>query len=603
MASEQLNLEWVIKVVNDAKAGIDSAISDYKRLNSAAAGAGKAGETIGGTQQQQRMSGLHTRITQLTTGFRKLGIELETIDLYFISGFKVLGLFKILEFAKQSILSFENYRKSLLGVQLAAELSGQTIETAMSSLNNLLKMGKLGAEDLAEAMRNLLKKGYNASEAEKIIKILTMSGTVFGTQANMPLGEAVKRSTEGLLQELSRLVDATRLTKNLDQMWKDYAKTINKTVDSLGEHEKRQAVVAYFLQESIGLTEKYEQANTGLTRSLGGFSIAFDKLKRETGEGLAAPATKAIDAITKSINGLIKSTDILGSSIQFINTILTSSTDIGLGTILAFFKELFKSGNIFTQQFTFDPINKAIITAYETAKGKIHQLSYELDDFYAKHFGRSSVFYNIFGMGKATIEINPVISREKIQAFNGTDIFNQNLTGEMWWNKKDTSTVDFGKMIDVKKLEDARKMGEKIATAFSYPLERGISDVFFNLFTGEKSSFIEMARSFGRSLARAISDAMAEAMVSSIKPWFSALFSGVVTGAGAGIGGAAGGGGGGGTTLSSPGGGFGTASTKAITVNVGSGLTPREIGNAVEAELNDSYSRNSKIRKVIKAQR
>ena len=204
-------------------------------------------------------------------------------------------------------------------------------------------------------------------------------------------------------------------------------------------------------------------------------------------------------------------------------------------------------------------------------------------------------------MGKATIEINPVISREKIQAFNGTDILNQNLTGEMWWNKKDTFTVDFGKMIDAEKLEDARKMGEKIATAFSYPLERGISDVFFNLFTGEKSSFIEMARSFGRSLARAISDAMAEAMVSSIKPWFSALFSGVATGVGAGIGGAAGGGGG--AILSSPGGGFGTAATKAITVNVGSGLTPREIGNAVEAELNDSYSRNSKIRKVIKAQR
>ena len=39
--------------------------------------------------------------------------------------------------------------------------------------------------------------------------------------------------------------------------------------------------------------------------------------------------------------------------------------------------------------------------------------------------------------------------------------------------------MDFGKIIDAKKLEQARKAGEKIAQAFSYPIERGISDVFF----------------------------------------------------------------------------------------------------------------------------
>ncbi len=600
MASEQLNLEWVIRVLNDSKAGIDSALADYKRLGVGAAGASKAGDTIGGTQQQQRMSGLHTRITQLTTGFRKLGIELETIDLYFISGFKVLGLFKLLEFAKQSVLSFENYRKSLLGVQLAAELSGQTIEDAMSSLNNLLKMGKLGAEDLAEAMRNLLKKGYSTSDAEKIIKILTMSGTVFGTQANMPLGEAVKRSTEGLLQEISRLVDATRLTKNLDQMWKDYAKTIHKSVDALTEHEKRQAVVNYFLQESVGLTEKYDQANTGLTASLGEFAVAFDKLKRETGGGLAEPVTKSITLMTHAINALIKSTDILGGSIQYINTILSSPTDIGLGTLLTFFKELFKSGSMFTQQFTLEPVKQAITSAYETAKGKINKLSYDLDDFYAEYFGRNSIFYNIFGKGKVDVEINPVISREAIQAFSGADIFNQHLSGTQWWNKKEDTSQEynFGAKIDAAKLAKAREMGKNIAQAFSYPLERGISDVFFSLFSGEKTSFIEMARAFGRSLARAISDAMAEALIAPVKQWLSGLFSGLLSGAGAAVGSSVGGGGGSGNPPQT-----GVSVDRPVTIIIGSDLTPKEIGKQVETELTESYNRNSQIRKVIKAQR
>ena len=186
MAGEQLNLEWVIKVVNDAKAGIDSAVADYKRLGGAAAGASKQGDTIGGAQQQQRMSGLHTRITQLTGAFRKFGIELETIDLYFISGFKVVGLFKLLEFAKQSVLAFENHKKGIIGIQLAAETSSQTMEDSMTAFNNLLKMGKIGAVDLAESVRNLLKRGMDTKDVEKVIRVLTMSGTVFGTQHGVP---------------------------------------------------------------------------------------------------------------------------------------------------------------------------------------------------------------------------------------------------------------------------------------------------------------------------------------------------------------------------------------------------------------------------------
>ena len=87
-------------------------------------------------------------------------------------------------------------------------------------------------------MRNLLKRGMDTQDVEKVIKVLTMSGTVFGTQHGVPLGEAVKRSTEGLLLEISNLVDATRLTKNLKNVFEDYGKTIGKTGDELDRYEK-----------------------------------------------------------------------------------------------------------------------------------------------------------------------------------------------------------------------------------------------------------------------------------------------------------------------------------------------------------------------------
>lgn len=609
MTNEPVNLEFVIKAINEAKAGVDSAVSDFKRLSGAAVDSGKATSKAVSPQAVQNASALHNRITQLTGSFRKLGIELETIDLYFISGFKVVGLFKLLEFAKQSVLSFENVRKAMLGVQLASEQSGHTMEESLTSMNKLLAMGKLGTEDLAEAMRNLLKKGYAPSQAEFIVESLIKSGTVFGTQGGMPLAQAVRRATEGILQDLSTLTDATRLTQNLDKMWANYARTIGKTAKELDEYEKRQAVIAYFLKENTGLTEKYSEANTGLTKAIGEFTVQWDRLKRDTGKGLSIPVTWAVKGGATLIDGFMKDLDLLTSVIQAQNIALSIPVEFvfatGAGLVKGWGSELFKS----FQEVRLNPHDikdNPISQAFDSAKGKLSELSYAVDDFYATTFGRNSAIYKLLGMGKTDLIFNPAITRSTESMLSGGERLQQHLGVSPWWNKpEEGATVDFGKMIDKAKLEEMRRLGERMANSFSYAFERGISDVFFNLFTGEKSSFIDMARNFGKSLARAISDAMAEAMIAPVKSWMSGLFSGLLSAggaaAGAGMGASVGSAAGGGMLPS--GGLMAPLGAKGITVNVGNGLTPKEIGSMVTRELTDSYSRNSSVRKVIKGQR
>lgn len=607
MANEPVNLEFVIKAINEAKAGVDSAIADFKKLSSSVEDTNKRADRVGGTKQQQNISALHNRITQLTGTFRKLGIELETIDLYFISGFKVVGMFKLLDFAKQSVISFENVRKAMLGVQLASEQTGSSMEDSLTSINRLLAMGKLGTEDLAEAMRNLLKKGYAPSQAEFIVSSLIKSGTVFGTQGGMPLAQAVRRATEGILQDLSTLTDATRLTKNLDKMWAAYAVTIGKTSDALDEHEKRQAVIKYFLEENRGLTEKYAEANTGLTAALGEFAVQWDKLKRGTGEGLAVPVTFAVKGGTSLIDGFLKDIELLQTMLDAQNIALSIPVklmfDTGIGFVKSWGSELFKS----FQEIRLTPHDikdNPISQAFEAARGSLAGLQSDVDDFYARTFGRDSAIYKLMGLGRTDTVLNPPISRDISTSFSGSERLGQHLGGTPWWNKPEEGfNVDFGKMIDAEKAEQMRKLGEKMAQSFSYAFERGVSDVFFNLFTGEKSSFVDMARNFGRSLARAISDAMAEAMIAPVKNWMSGLFSGLLSAggaaAGAGIGGGAASGGG----MLPAGGLMAPLGAKGITVNVGNGMTPREVGDIVTKELTDSYGRNSSVRKVIKSQR
>lgn len=571
MAGEQLNLEWVIKVVNDAKAGIDSAVADYKRLGGAAAGASKQGDTIGGAQQQQRMSGLHTRITQLTGAFRKFGIELETIDLYFISGFKVVGLFKLLEFAKQSVLAFENYRKGIIGIQLAAETSSQTMEDSMTAFNNLLKMGKIGAVDLAESVRNLLKRGMDTKDVEKVIRVLTMSGTVFGTQHGVPLGEAVKRSTEGLLLELSNLVDATRLTKNLKNVFEDFAKTIGKTGDALDAHEKNLAIVAWMTQENIGLADKYAIANTGVTAALSEFAVTFDKIKRGMGEGLSVPVTLVIKKTSATMEAFNQSLQDLAAGISFGKMLIKLPADVLYASYKGFMENLVKDlpeqfkkawshtmlvntpkveGLSTSGTWGIDTTN-AFIAALKAGKEELYNYQRDFANLVNETFGNDSTVAKILGLKGAVDQLStsmasafnaPVMDAlERAKSiFSSSDILSQHLAGfqytqgmtqdyitgsQMWWNKKeDTGGMDFGKIIDARKLEQARKAGEKIAQAFSYPLERGISDVFFGLFTNQKKSFTEMARNFGLAMGRAISDALAEALMMPVKKIMTSMF-------------------------------------------------------------------------------
>ena len=610
MPNEQLNLEWVIKAVNDTKAGVDSALTDYKRLGSGAAAASKQGDTIGGMQQQQRMSGLHTRISQLTGAFRKFGLELETIDLYFISGFKVVGLFKLLEFAKQSIFAFEDMRKGMIGIQLATEQGGQLMENSMVTFNNLLKMGKLGAVDLAEAMRNLLKRGMDTQDVEKVIKVLTMSGTVFGTQHGVPLGEAVKRSTEGLLLEISNLVDATRLTKNLKNVFEDYGKTIGKTGDELDRYEKNLAIVAWMIQENIGLAEKYTVANTGVTAALSEFAVEWDKIKRGVGEGLNVPITLVVKKTTATMQSINQSIQDLATSLSFGKMFLNVPADVLYTSYKKFVDTAFKGtgelGEKVAQEFK-DAWSRTMLVqdqpewmSESRADGQPEIYSYEtfleklkrnLSNLYAglkemvtregtslketiiapfkeggdelsryqrdfanlvnETFGNDSVVARILGLKGAVDQLstslasafNPAVmdalERSKL-IFSSGDILSQHLSGytsnqgmnqtyttgsQMWWNKKEeTGGMDFGKRIDAEKLEQAQKAGEKIAQAFSYPIERGISDVFFSLFSGEKSSFAEMARNFGLAIGRAISDALAETLVAPVKKIMTSMF-------------------------------------------------------------------------------
>lgn len=169
------------------------------------------------------------------------------------------------------------------------------------------------------------------------------------------------------------------------------------------------------------------------------------------------------------------------------------------------------------------------------------------------------------------------------------------------------------------------KLMRAIGDGMIFSGERTISDVLTNLFTGEKVVPMDIVRSFGKLIGRTLGDSLAAAAMQPLKSFLATLF---------GAGGSAF------TSFFSASGGFtgfssgGAPATssipgsltdvfkynplgrdprkthnppgrdpKGININIGSGYSPREIGDMVSRELQDSYGRNSGVRKVIKSQR
>ena len=146
--------------------------------------------------------------------------------------------------------------------------------------------------------------------------------------------------------------------------------------------------------------------------------------------------------------------------------------------------------------------------------------------------------------------------------------------------------------------------------------ERTLSDVLTSIFTGEKIVPMDIVRSFGKLIGRTLGDSIAAAAMQPLKNFLSSLFgaggsaltsffsaSGGFTGFSSGAASGAG------SILPAGGlmGGFGvkggSGRDRGININIGSGYTPREIGDMVTRELTDSYGRNSGVRKIIKSQR
>lgn len=278
---------------------------------------------------EQGMNEVKRQLKQHGNDVRKTGAEYDKLAV--VAG---VAFYKIVGSIKSGVEAYNQFNNSMTGLRSTVQGTGQSFKDAQSFIDEFTKDGLVPANNAATALKNLLARGFSMDEATEIMSRFKDSAA-FGRQAALTLGEAVQSATEGLKNENSILVDNAGVTKNVSQMWKEYAETIGKSVDDLTTAEKRQAEYNGILKETrfqVGDAAKYSREFSGAQASSTAQTL---KLKQAIGgamvptlEALLNIFTPLITALTNFINKYPELTSAILFSFTAITGLITLFTSL-----------------------------------------------------------------------------------------------------------------------------------------------------------------------------------------------------------------------------------------------------------------------------------
>lgn len=195
----------------------------------------KAGEAAEEAGQKKRKAAVDTQ--ELRQGYQQLAV-VATAALIAMT----MAVNRGIEANNKQVAAFTGLRSVVVG-------TGQDYDQARRFVEGFTEDGLIAQARAAEALKNLLMRGFSLDEAIQMLNRLK-DAAAFGRQAHLDMGAAVASATEGLKNENSILVDNAGVTKNVSVMWKEYAAQLGKGVQSLTLAEKRQAEFNGIMRET-----------------------------------------------------------------------------------------------------------------------------------------------------------------------------------------------------------------------------------------------------------------------------------------------------------------------------------------------------------------
>jgi hypothetical protein len=275
--------DYTVSVDIEAKKAIDGINKINKEFQNTAKAVESVEKTSSNmsTKMNKSFSGLATNLTAMSVGF--LAVRQAISD--------VIGA--INTFTSASI----KMKQALMAVQTVAKNQGQDIDYLNKSIKNLGSDGQVSIASLSNAMKNLLSKGYTTEMATQMLES-TKAIAFFSRQGTYDMSTAIERFSEGIKNEMSMLTDSAGATKNLVNIWGDYAKSIGVGANSLSNAQKIQAEYNYFVNEGNKFMQTYKENVNGVMGAQSRFTAELELTKASIGDMLVGFSSGLMNSIS-----------------------------------------------------------------------------------------------------------------------------------------------------------------------------------------------------------------------------------------------------------------------------------------------------------------
>ena len=227
MADNQSQLDIIIQAQDNAS---KSLLEIHNALN-------KVGEELGNTSKQT--AGATEAVGSMAKGFVIAELAVRALEVSFV---KLEGVFT------DSIKTATDYQRSLQGVQAVGAELGQSTDQVTAAVKRLTQDGLLNTKQAADALRNVMQRGFNVDQATQAVQAMKDFGS-FGKKSQEDLGQAIDSATLGWRHQRSVMMENAGFLKTFQEIWKEYAAAQGRSASSLSEAEKRQAELNAVLKQ------------------------------------------------------------------------------------------------------------------------------------------------------------------------------------------------------------------------------------------------------------------------------------------------------------------------------------------------------------------
>ncbi len=188
-----------------------------------------------------------------------------------------------------------------VAMRSVAKSSGYAIQALQEHRKAVMEMG-IAEQEATQILTRFMQAQLDTAYAAKVARVAQDAAVI----ANMNSSEAAEQMTEAIAKLRPELLSAFGFTRNLNDIYSDYAKTVGKTVKQLSETEKKQAMLNYILKEGEKIAGTYEASMGVVGKQISSLPRYYDTLKNAIAKPLALPAVGvAVEAITNTLKSAI----------------------------------------------------------------------------------------------------------------------------------------------------------------------------------------------------------------------------------------------------------------------------------------------------------